>query len=423
MLYPRWLEISRRFAAKTAVIDGASGEAIRFEDLAARAAALPLANGPVIARSGNLEFILEILRAWRDGQPVVPVERDTPNPGLPGEIPPGIVLVKHTPGATGIPRGIHFTADQLLSEVTRLVPAMEMTPGRPNLAVISLAHSYGFSNLVLPLLLEGIPMHALPVPFPQAVAAAFAEHEALTLPAVPSIWRAWFRSGVLDGAPIANAFSAGAPLPIALEQKVHAATGIKIRNFYGASECGGISLDGSSTPRDDPASVGTALDGVEVSVDPSGRLLVESDAAGSGYDQSRPGDLLGGGRFLTHDLGRVEDRRVFLERSTGGAINVAGRKISPAKVESALLATGIPQRVRVFGTPSADPDRVEEIVGMVEISDPSDIASLKQAVAPSLAGWEIPRQWWTNPPEESWSAAIPELRSRFRQGPFSERSG
>jgi acyl-coenzyme A synthetase/AMP-(fatty) acid ligase len=418
MLYPRWLEISRRYAAETAVYDGASGELIRFENLAERAAALPPATEPVIARSGDLEFILQILRAWRDDQPVVPVERDTPDPGLPGEVPQGIVLVKHTPGATGIPRGIHFTADQLIAEAARLVPSMEMSRDRPNLAVISLAHSYGFSNLVLPLLLHGIPMHALPVPFPQAVAAAFAAHDALAVPAVPSIWRAWFRSGILDGAPVACAISAGAPLPLALEQKVHAATGIKIRNFYGASECGGISFDNSAAPRDDPSSVGTSLDGVTLSVDPSGRLLVESDAVGVGYDHSRPGDLLGEGRFLTHDLGRVEDRRVFLDRTSGGAINVAGRKISPAKVESALLATGIPRRVRVFGVPSPDPDRVEKIIGLVEIPDSSDVSSLKQTAAPSLASWEFPRHWWINPPEETWSATLPELRDQYRQGPF-----
>lgn len=410
MLYPRWNEIARQNATRIAVIDGASGEAIRFDELARRAEALPPADGPVIAHSGDLGFILEILRAWRDNQPVIPVERDAPSPELPSAIPPGIVLVKHTPGATGIPRGIHFTADQLIAETARLVPAMEMSPERPNLAVISLAHSYGFSNLVLPLLLHGIPMHALPLPFPQVVADAFQQHKALNVPAVPSIWRAWFRSGILENAPVAGAFSAGAPLPVALEQKVHAATGIKIHNFYGASECGGISLDSSDQPRDDPADVGTPLDGVAVSIDPSGRLLVKSDAVGTGYDHPRPGDLLGDGRFLTHDLGRIENGRLFLDRCAGGAINVAGRKISPAKVESALLATGLPTRVRVFGTPSPDPDRVEEIVGMLDLPATTDISTLKQAASETLAGWEFPRQWWTNPPADAWTMPLAELR-------------
>ena len=410
MLYPRWLEISRRHARRIAVIDGASGEAIRFDTLASRAAAMPPATGPVIARAGDLGFILEILGAWRDGQPVVPVERDTPNPHLPGEIPAGIVLVKHTPGGSGIPRGIHFTAAQLVAETARLVPAMEMSPDLPNLVLISLSHSYGFSNLVLPLLLHGVPIHALPVPFPQPVAAAFKHHKAINIPAVPSIWRAWFRSGILENAPVANAFSAGAPLPLALDQQVHAATGIKIHNFYGASECGGISLDTTDTPRDDPADGGTPLDGVSVSIDPSGRLMVESDAVGTGYDQPRPGDILGDGRFLTHDLGRIENHRLFLDRSAGGAINVAGRKISPTKVESALLATGIPTRVRIFGIPSPDPDRVEEIIGMVDLPATASISALKQAAASTLAGWEIPRHWWTNPPEKTWSLSIDQLR-------------
>jgi len=61
----------------------------------------------------------------------------------------------------------------------------------PILAVISLAHSYGFSNLITPLLLHGIPLILAPAPLPEIVrqAAALAPH--ITLPAVPAMWRAW----------------------------------------------------------------------------------------------------------------------------------------------------------------------------------------------------------------------------------------
>lgn len=416
MLYPRWLETARRHADRVAVIDGATGEHLTFAALAARAAAAPRARGPVFARSGDLAFLLAILQAWRDRQPVVPVERGAPAPVLAVPPPPGVVLVKPTPGATGVPRGVHFGAAELVAEVDRLAAAMGLAPDRPNLGVISLAHSYGFSNLVLPLLLHGVPLHALPVPFPQAVAAAFAAHRRLTVPAVPSIWRAWLRSGVLERAPIATAISAGAPLPLALEHQVHAATGIKIHNFYGASECGGISLDTSATPRSDPHDVGSPLPGVRVTTHPGGRLLVESDAVALGYDQPRPADLLGGGRFLTHDLGRIEHGHVLLTGTTGAAINVAGRKISPAKVEAALAATGLTRRVRVFGTPSPDPDRVEEIIGMVELAPGASVDDLRQAAAKTLAGWELPRHWWTNPPLDAWALDAAALRRHHAMG-------
>jgi acyl-coenzyme A synthetase/AMP-(fatty) acid ligase len=413
MLYRRWLETLARFRNRTAVFDGATGQRVTFANLAERLAARPPARKPIVARSGDIGFLVEILRSWRDGVPAIPVERDAPAPDLPAPPPAGIALVKHTPGATGIPRGIHFRAEALVADAARLADAMDLSPGRPNLAVISLAQSYGFSNLVLPLLLRGVPMHALPVPFPHAVAEAFKAHDSLAVPAVPSIWRAWFRSGILDRAPVAQAFSAGAPLPLALETDVHAATGIKIRNFYGASECGGISLDSNTAPRDDPTDVGTPLEGVRTSIAPSGRLLVESDAVAEGYDEARPGDVLGGGQFLTHDIVRIEQRRILLLSTTGAAINVAGRKISPAKVETALLSTGLARRARIFGIPSADPDRVEEIVGMVALAPGATVSALKQSAVASLADWEFPRHWWSDPPAGHWSRSAKSLQSLY----------
>lgn len=394
MLYPRWLEIARRHADRPAVIDGGNARTWTFARLAERVATEPAATGPVIARSGSVEFFLAILRAWRDGQAVIPVERDAPEPRLHAAPPPATRLVKHTPGAAGIPRGIFFDDARVIADGDRIVAAMGLTPDRPNLAVVSLAHSYGFSNVVLPLLLHGVPVHLVPAPFPRVIAEACRGHAAVVLPAVPSMWRAWHRSGILPGLPVSLAVSAGAPLALELERDVFAASGLKLHNFYGASECGGISFDATDRPRDSADDAGFPLPGVEVSVAPGGRLLVASDAVAMGYDETRDHDPLGDGRYLTHDLGWLDEQgRVRLSGTTGGAINVAGRKVSPAKVEAALLATGLVKRVRVFGLPSPDPERVEEIAARVELTAGTTLDQLKQAAPARLANWEVPRHW------------------------------
>lgn len=394
MLYPRWIETSKRFAKLPALFDGATGGVWSFEDLAARAAAAPRAEGPVVARSGSTEFFVNILRAWRDGQAVIPVERDAAEPALHSTPPEGTLLVKHTPGASGIPRGIFFDGPRILADAERLVSAMGLTPTIPNLGVISLSHSYGFSNVVLPLLLHGVPVHLLPVPFPRAMVEVFLQHESLVLPAVPSMWRAWHRAGILKEAPIHLALSAGAPLALELEHAVFDQTGLKIRNFYGASECGGISYDATDAPRDSADDAGAPLAGVEVSVSTDGRLLVSSDSVALGYDERRSSDPVESGRYLTHDLGHLDERgHVRLHGTIGGAINVAGRKISPAKVEAALLATGLLESVRVKGIPSQDPERVEEISASVRLSGNATLDQLKQAATAHLANWELPRHW------------------------------
>jgi long-chain acyl-CoA synthetase len=392
MPYLRWLETARRFAARPAIFEG--GQTVTFSDLAAAVALRPVATAPVIARSGDVGFFVEILRAWRDGQAVIPVERDAPEPLLQRPPPAGTCLVKYTPGASGIPRGIFLDAAQVVADGDRIVAAMDLTPEVPNLGVISLAHSYGFSNVVLPLLLHGVPVHLAAVPFPRVVEEIFRCHQAVVVPAVPSMWRAWHRSGILHGAPIQLALSAGAPLALALETEVFAACGLKIRNFYGASECGAISLDTSSLPRESASDVGTPLPGVAVSFNEEGRIVVKSTGVATGYDCDRGDDLLGDGIYQTRDFGFFDPAgRLHLTGTSGGAINVAGRKISPAKVEAAIFSTGLVERVKVFGIASSDAERFEEIAARVTLKPGLTIDALKQAVPGVLQNWEVPRHW------------------------------
>ncbi|WP_193211862.1 AMP-binding protein [Luteolibacter marinus] len=410
MLLPRWTETCERFRDRTAIIDG--HDVWTFGDLADRLDALPVASRPVIASGCVAEIATAVLRGWRDGQPVLPVEKSTAEPALPAEFPEGTVHLKLTPGICGTPRAVFFSAGQIAADADRLVAAMGLRPEVPNLAAISVTHSYGFSSVILPLLLHGVPVHAVEVPFPKVMADAMAMHDSVVLPAVPSMWKAWLRSGILRADKIALAVSAGAPLSLELEQAVFERCGLKLHNFYGASECGGISYDSSSQPRSDASDLGTPLDGVTVAVDASGRFLVQSTSVALGYESSRETERLGNGEFLTQDYGRIENGRLFLESSGAESINVAGRKIGPARIEAALMATGLVEKARVFGVPSHDPERVEEITAMVELKSAS-LESLRQAATAALAGWEMPRHWIADADGSCWSQSRAELKKRW----------
>ncbi len=78
-------------------------------------------------------------------------------------------------------------------------------------------------------------------------------------------------------------------------------------------------------------------------------------------------------------------------RPLGSTINVAGRKVSPAKVEVAILATGLARRVTVFGIPSSDPQQNAEISANVELTPGTPLDALKQAATGVLQNWGIPR--------------------------------
>jgi acyl-coenzyme A synthetase/AMP-(fatty) acid ligase len=411
MLYLRWLETVRIHAHRPAL--SGDGWSLTFSELATAVERSAPATATVVARTGDTAFFIDLLRAWRDGQTAIPTERDAPAPKLKCPPPPGTSLVKYTPGASGIPRGIFFNDAALEADGDRITAAMGLSADSPNLAVISLAHSYGFSNIVLPLVLHGVPACLMDVPFPRVVEAVFATRRNLTIAAVPSMWRAWHRAGILINAPIRFAVSAGAPLSIELEREVHTSSGIKIHNFYGASECGGIALDLTDKPRQDAGIVGAPLPGVAVYVTTAGRIRVKSNAVAIRYDESRGEEELGGGSHLTRDIGHVDESGIVrLTGVLGGAINVSGRKVSPAKVEAGLLATGLCVRAKVIGISSADAERHEEIAALVELSAGAGIEDLRRAALDHLQAWELPRHWRGDSALWTWGDSA--LRGAFQ---------
>ncbi|MCU0797327.1 MAG: AMP-binding protein [Akkermansiaceae bacterium] len=418
MLLPRWQQTLDRHGDAIAIHDG--GRAIRFAEIDAALARLPRATAPVIATGSALEIIVSTLQAWRDDQPLVPVER--PDAALPDLSPflPGSALkpdfpvahIKLTPGNDGRPRGVWFTASQILADADRLTSAMGLSPAMPNLATLSLTHSYGYSSIVLPLLLHGVPMQTVEVPFPAALVEAWSGHERIVLPAVPSMWRAWHRSGILRDAPIALALSAGAPLSLDLEVAIWENHRLKLHNFYGCSECGGISFDATDVPRSHPTDLGTPLPGVTVQVSADGRFVIHSDAVAQCYESTRDGEILGDGRFLTSDLGVVEKGRLIMATRGGDHINVAGRKLGPGRIEDALKSTGLVGQVRVFALPSADPERVEEVAAILPAG--TDVMALRLAATASLATWEIPRHWFVAESPADFQLPRTRLTSRHR---------
>lgn len=395
---------------RRALADLRSGRHWSFGDLQAEVDALPaLEPGTLICPRGfSVDLVFQTLRAWRDGAVLCPVERerDRPDPGIVTGLPRGVCHLKLTSGSTEKARMVMFTAESLAADARKIVSTMGLRREWPNLGVISMAHSYGFSNLVLPLLWHGIPLAWLGDPMPGAVAKVWAAPpdggEGWTVPAVPALWRLWQEAGALVDSRIRLAISAGAPLPVEWERAIFDSVGMKIHNFYGSSECGGIAFDGSGVPRACGDVAGEAMDETFLSVDGHGCLEVRSPSVGLGYWPGGEGvERLGQGFFRTSDLvslGGGTAVSVTLLGRSDDLINVAGRKVPPARVEAAIGSlTGVRQ-VLVFGIPSADAVRGEEIVAVVNWSGgEADDAAFRlqmRAIDGSLEPHERPRHWW-----------------------------
>jgi len=393
MLYERWRQIARDFPAEIALRDLPSNRRWTFRELEMAAETPRDSVETVVFPTGlSADFVMEVLRAWRTGQIICPVEADQPKPVITPELPPEIVHLKMTSGTTSTPRFVAFTAGQLMADAENIVATMGLRPDWPNLGVISLAHSYGFSNLVLPLLLHGIPLVLAGAPLPEIVLRAAKTEPAITLPAVPALWRTWQDANAIPDN-VRLAISAGAPLPVALEQDVFATRGLKIHNFYGSSECGGIAYDADSAPRLDDSCAGAPMRNVTLTLAENGCLKVRGKAVGQTY-WPEPDPALGGGVFRTNDLAEISEGLVYFRGRAGDQINVAGRKVSPESIEKVLLAHPGVRECVVFGVPSADAKRGETIVACVSATTQVAGETLKQFLLAQLPAWQVPREWW-----------------------------
>lgn len=418
MLYAHWRQVATRFPSRPALVECASGRSWTFRELAAEIEASPPGEGWEHPSGHGAEFIVSVARAWRDGRPVCPLE-----PGQvvtrPPVLPPEVTHLKLTSATTGAPRLVAFTQDQLAADADQIVAMMGLQPGQPNLGVISLAHSYGFSNLVLPLLLHGIPLIVVGSHLPESLRRAAAGHDRLTLPAVPALWRSWHEAGAIPPA-VRLAISAGAPLPLPLELAIHAASGLKVHNFYGATECGGIAYDPSDTPRSSADWVGLPMPGLRLSVAGDGCLEVHGASVGLGYIPPDPHHL-GDRRHRTRDLVEIAaDGGICLRGRASDLINIAGRKVAPESIEAVIADHPAVRGCVVFGVPDDDVLRQDRVVAIVGREIRAGVEREIQAHALTrLPPWQMPKEWrWLPeiPTSVRGKISRPDWRRRFLAG-------
>ena len=303
-------------------------------------------------------------------------------------------LLKLTSGTTSAPRAIRFRAEHLLADAAHICAGMGLTADDVNFGVIPFSHSYGMSNLLLPLLTHGVRLVASADRMPRAVLDGLAATGATVFPGTPVFFQ---KMAELEQLPPLSALrlciSAGAPLPGAAAERFNAKFGRKIHVFYGASECGGISYDASDELRFEDGFVGPPLPGVEIvqEGEGAGPVTVRSAAVGDGYWPADADPALGGGAFVPGDLVRRTARGLYLAGRTSDVINVAGRKLNPLEVEARIAACPGVAQVVVFGVPSAL--RGEEAVACVAGAG-LEAAAVQRFCHETLSPWQVPRAVW-----------------------------
>lgn len=426
-------------------------------DLAASFERLGLTDGHLLLVStGNAAaFPPLLLAALRAGLPVMPVDRSTPpaelaalarrwdaaaivvpeaTPGLDDEttlppvaLPEGLVVLLRTPrpapgrhgdavllkltsGSTGAPRATHTAERHLVADVRHIIEAMDIGRDDRQLGMIPLSHSYGFSNLLLPLLWQGTPLLLRPQFVPTQVAPDVAAAGLTTFAGVPFMFEHLAAHQVLPRlATLRLVLSAGARLAFETVEAFHRVTGLKVRSFYGSSETGGICFDDTDA-LDSRVPVGRPMGRTQVELvedaeapDGSGRVDVRGpnvvdryaapavpDAVPEAAADARDGATLEGGRFLTGDYARMDDDgRLVLTGRVSSFVNVAGRKVHPGEVETALRS--LPGVTEAVALGIDDPVRGQALGAVLQTTAAWDARTVREALSSRLAPYKLPR--------------------------------
>jgi acyl-CoA synthetase (AMP-forming)/AMP-acid ligase II len=404
-LWRAWQKIVRRGRSRVVVIDAASGREWTADELTRRA--LELAARMTDFRRGQRiafqlpnggEWLAFFLALQERGLAAMPLDAGLPVAGclemarrlraracfahgkiheLDCDAPrTRAALVKVTSGSSDTPKAIACRAAHLLADGRHVAATMGIRANDRNLAVIPLGHSYGVGNLVMPLILQGTAAVCAADYLPRQLVEWIARYRVTVFPGVPALFRVL---GTLPAGAkmtgLRTAISAGAMLGAETAAAFYARFGVKIHNFYGSSETGGISYDRTGDASLTGRSVGRPLRGVKVTVR-DGRITVASDAVATAARKWR-----------LPDLGEWNRRgELVLLGRVGQGANIGGRKAHPLEIERALRAIAGVSDAHVW---------IEHRQGRDSLAAAVEArlarGAIEHALAAKLPAWKMPK--------------------------------
>ncbi len=305
-------------------------------------------------------------------------------------LPEGARVVKLTSGSTGNPKGIVTTEENLLADCDNICRSMDIRADDVNFGTIPLSHSYGFSNLVMPLITQGTALVISNDYLPQTIIDFCNRYRCTVLPGIPMMFEHLASTDRADGrfTTVRMFISAGAPLPPSTSRHFRERFGASIHSFYGCSECGGITYDGEGAAVE-RGTVGQAMDGVTLSMRGT-RLVVHSRAVALGYlNDSTAFEPFEHGEFLTDDLVEMRANEIALIGRASDLINIAGKKVNPREIEHVILQMEGVREVKVYGEPAGA--RGEVVAAAVVASPEVTREQVRAFCRERLSAHKVPR--------------------------------
>lgn len=314
----------------------------------------------------------------------------------------------YSSGSTGRPKRVPRTQRHLRAEADSYVAAIGLTEDDSIFCTIALFHTYGMGCCLLAAVRAGATLVVFDNPNPFVLqrgrALALLERERATVfPGVPFTFRVLAEaSEEADLSSLRLCFSAAAALPRSTFNAFQSRFGVPVRQLYGCTEAGCVTVNVDEDPVATAASVGRPLDGVELRViDEAGEpvekgrigdVLIRSVAMTPGYADASElnADAFSDGWFASGDRGRIdEDGRLILTGRVKRLIDVRGDKVDPVEVEDVLAVHPKVAQVVVVGVESEVPGE-ETVKAVVVPAGDAHERELIRYCRERLADYKVP---------------------------------
>lgn len=314
---------------------------------------------------------------------------------------PGVVMF--TSGSTGLPKPVYRPLAHIAHAASTLARAIEFPPGQGVIAALPQARGHGVSTGLMVAAVLGVPLALVERFDHRALLRLFASGRYHLWPGTPVMADLLGRCALPEPTHPAPAMCLFTGRPsLAACRAFRARFGVPLRQMYGTTELGTITVDTGAAADVTSESAGRPLPGVRVHVGPrpdvasapgvADRIWVSSPWAMQGYGFPPIDDMPDSvdGWWTTPDVGHLDadGRLTVLGRLDDRFRTSAGYTVDPAEVAAALE--------RYDGIVDAAVVRLESPTGpvlgaLVQSADPIDLAALRGHLARSVPAWSQPR--------------------------------
>jgi long-chain acyl-CoA synthetase len=317
--------------------------------------------------------------------------------------PDAPVMYQFSSGSTGPPKRIARTHRNLVFELNSLIRTLALTHEDRFLGVTPFSHVNGLMRSMMASLRAGATLYPVAKFERQAIAELIQKHRISVFIGVPFMFGVMAKTNYVrrpDFSSLRLCMSASAPMPQKLNRQFYEKFGIYVRQLYGSTETGTISVDLSPDVERSLESVGTPIADVDVEIYSGnsewtrtgeiGEIAVKSPAAIKSYGTDDfDDDAFRNGYFFTGDLGRRDqDGLLYLVGRKKLFINKGGYKVNPREIEELLESHPKVEEAVVVGLPTTFGD--ERLKAVVVLNTPCTEEKLIEHCRGKIADFKVP---------------------------------